>query len=130
MVGQSGKRRADHGAVERPGGVELVGHRQAAGAGLVLDDDARLARNMVGKMARQEARIGVVSRPDPDAHHETHRLAAIEGGDVLLCERRRTGGQQREGGEEGEGAFHHWLWLTSLHQPRRGHRNPSCMSQR
>jgi hypothetical protein len=59
---------------------------------------------MVGKMARQEARIGVVSRPEPDTHDETHRLAAIEGGNVLLCERRRTGRQQREGGEEGEEA--------------------------
>jgi hypothetical protein len=83
--------------------------------------------DMVGKMARQEAGIGVVSRLDPDADHEPHRPAAIEGGNVLLCERRRAGRQQREGGEEGDGGFHHRLSLTSLHQPQWGHRNPSCM---
>ena len=42
------ERRADDRAVERAVVVERVGHGEAAGAGLVLHDDGRLARNMRG----------------------------------------------------------------------------------
>ena len=44
---------AHHGAVERAGVIERVGHGEAAGAGLILHDDGRLAGNMCGHVARQ-----------------------------------------------------------------------------
>ena len=61
---------AHHRAVERAGVVERVGHGEAAGAGLILHDDGRLAWDMRGQVARQQPRIDVVARADADADHE------------------------------------------------------------
>jgi len=43
------ERGADRGAVERAGDIKLIGHRQAAGARLVLHDDRGMAGDVVGQ---------------------------------------------------------------------------------
>ena len=51
----------------------------------------------VGQVARQQPGVDVVARADADADHQADGLALVEGGDVLLRERRRSWQSSNEG---------------------------------
>jgi len=53
----------------------MVRRNEASGALHVLDDNDRIAGNMLAYMPRDETRVGVVSAAGGEAHNETDRLA-------------------------------------------------------
>jgi hypothetical protein len=65
--------------------VELVGHRHAAGGRLVLHDDARMARDVVDDVTRDNACEQVVAAADRGTHDHPQLLALVERGDIVLC---------------------------------------------
>ena len=76
-VGNVAADRAEHGAVLRRLVVEKIGRDQRAGARHVLDDEVRIAGNILAHVARDDPRPGVVvarRRADDDAD----LLAAVE----------------------------------------------------
>ena len=94
---------ADGEAVARHRRIHGVGHHHAAGAGLVLDHDIGLARD-VSSHVGQQASILVVAAALRRAHHEVDGLAFVE---VL-----RGGGMRRRRhdgckGEQADGTRQH-----------------------
>ncbi len=70
--------RSDDAAVVRGNAVQPVGRDDAAGAGHVLGNDARMTGNMIGKMPRQQPRIGVVTASSAVGNDVFQNFAAIE----------------------------------------------------
>ena len=60
---------------------------------------------MRGQVARQQPRIDVVARADADADDEPERLAAEEGGNVVLLRNRGSGGRE-ENEQRKQRSFH------------------------
>ena len=85
----------DLGAVLRRRVVELVGEDQARGARHVLDDDVRIAGDVLAHVAGERARVQVVAAAGGEADADGDGLAAIEVGDGIL--RRCLRGQERDG---------------------------------
>ena len=85
-----GKHRPDRRAVLGRHRIDVRCGAAAAGAGLVLDHDRRLARNEAGQMPRNGAGIDVVTAADVAADDQFDGLAGIEVG-------RRRGAPARTG---------------------------------
>ena len=66
---------ADGQAVGFGSFVNMIGGDQAAGAGHVLDDDARVAGNVFTHMTRDRARVGVETPARGKADDDFDRLA-------------------------------------------------------
>ena len=98
-----------------PVDVERIGHGQAAGAGLVLHDDGRIAGNVRRHVARKQPGIDVVARADADADDEAQRLALEERGDVVLREGGRGNGKCELNSEQ---KFSSFFFLGASRQPR------------
>ena len=73
---------------------------QAAGAGRVLDDDGRRARDMFRQVARQDSRLGVDVAADPVVDDQGERLALVELG-RRRRDRRDRGECPKGGGDSG-----------------------------
>src|SRR5262249_19541064 len=86
---------ADDGAVLGRDVVEKIGGAQAAGAGHVLRDDRRIARDVPAEVARDHASVGVVAAPGAIADNEGDVAAAVEIGE-------RIGTRARERQDEGD----------------------------
>ena len=56
----------------------MIGGEQAGGAGHVLDDDGRIARNMAAQMTRDQARIGIKTAAGGKADDNSNRLAFVK----------------------------------------------------
>ena len=57
--------------------VRVVGGDQARGAGHVLHDDGRLARNVLREMAGEQPRVGIEAAARRVADDDPHRLACV-----------------------------------------------------
>jgi hypothetical protein len=84
----------ERGSVLRRRTIHEVGQVHAAAAGDVPDDDGGIAGDVLGQMARGNARVEIVAaaRPEPDA--EGDRLAGVE----IRC-RRRSDNRERQSAE-------------------------------
>src|SRR5499427_6452996 len=83
--------------------VEAVGSDEPATAGIVLDDDGRVARDEAREMPRYQPRRNVVDAPRRRAHQHRHGAALVEGLDRLcgpLTRRRRRAAQAADEKEE------------------------------
>ena len=89
-----GVERDHHGAVLRLRHVERANGHETSGAGHVLNDDRRMARNVVGDEAGQGAGIGVVAAAGTEADNDGDRLAFVE----IIGSRQRR--RRYEGGRE------------------------------
>src|SRR6185503_8959374 len=58
--------------------VDVVGGDQTAGAGHVFDDEGRIAGNMLAQVARDGARVGVVTAPGGAADDDADRFTFVE----------------------------------------------------
>ena len=90
--------RGDHGAVLRRRRVDGIGSAHAARARHVLHSDRRLPGNMVGEMARQEARVNIVAAADAVAAHDGDAFAFVEFrvGSSAAAGRQGEGAKQRD----------------------------------
>src|SRR5499427_10169863 len=83
--------------------VEAVGGDEPAAAGIVLDDDGRIARDEAREMPPYQPRRNVVDAPRRRAHQHRHGAALVEGLDRLRTRlrcRRRPAAQAAEEKDE------------------------------
>ena len=91
-----GIERIDHGAVGRRRGGDIAHRIQARRARHVLHDDVRLARDVAADVAREHARVVVVTAARRETDDDADRLAFVEIRDVLRGSR---SGEQGKGGK-------------------------------
>jgi len=97
---------SDIGAVTRRLDIEVVLHLEAARAGHILRDDARVARNVPPDMLGHQPGLQIVFAAGAHADQHIDGLATIEvGHGIGLCARRRQSGngQQRRSRERAKG---------------------------
>jgi hypothetical protein len=75
---QAGIEERDRRAVLRRAQIQVTHGSQAGGAGHVLYDDIRIARDLAPEMAGHETGILVIAAADRIADHEIDRLASEE----------------------------------------------------
>jgi hypothetical protein len=78
IVDDIARERADHGAVARRLGVEIIGRRDARRLRHVLHDDGRLAQNVFGQVFGQEPRAEIVVVAGRKAGNQPNVLALIK----------------------------------------------------
>jgi hypothetical protein len=75
----------------------VVGRDDAAHARHVVDDDRRVAGNVLGEMAGDKARVLIVTAAGRKSDHDAHRLALIKTGHGLFIKGSRFGALSRPG---------------------------------
>ncbi len=104
LARQVAREGAEHGAVPRRLGEKKIGRGNARRRRHVLDDDGRLARYVLGEVAREEAssQIVVVSRLMPDDHSDL--FFPVE---FLRALRVHPNGRAQEGAQAGAQGENH-----------------------
>jgi hypothetical protein len=75
---QAGIEGHDRAAVARQRGVEIAHRGKRSGAGRILDDDGRVARNMFSEVAGDRTRVDVVPAARGKSDHDGDGLALVE----------------------------------------------------
>ena len=69
---------ADGQAVRSAGLVEIVGGEPAAGAGHIIDNHSRIARDVLRHVARKDPRVGIESSAGGKANDHADGFALVE----------------------------------------------------
>jgi hypothetical protein len=111
--------------------VNVVSGLQSAGARHVLHDDAGLAGNVIGEMAREQTRILVIAAARAETDHDADGLAFVELGRGLGldAERGERADGERDSGGDGKADRHKGSSIEQISAGELCNRYANCVKK-